>query len=118
MASDIVRANIAVHTRMADSYNQEPHFRPENQAKVRGTLEQLAERCGGGKLLDIGCGTGFIIHLAKPLFQEVHGVDVTQAMLDQVDCSGGNVQVHNSPAETLPFAVRTAVDTLDTRSNR
>lgn len=104
MASEIVRANIQVHTRMADCYNQEPHFRPENQAKVRVMLEKLAARCGGGKLLDIGCGTGFIIHLAKPFFREIHGVDVTQAMLDKIDRSGGNVHLHNAPAENVPFA--------------
>jgi len=102
MASEVVRANIEVHTRMADVYNQEPHFRPENQAKVRAILEKLAARAGGGRLLDMGCGTGFIIHLAKPFFREIHGIDVTQAMLDKIERSG-NVQLHNSPAETTPF---------------
>ena len=31
--SEIIAANIEVHTRMADSYNtNEPHYRPENRA--------------------------------------------------------------------------------------
>jgi ubiquinone/menaquinone biosynthesis C-methylase UbiE len=89
---------------MAQTYNSlEPHFRPESQAKVSDILSGLASRCGGGKLLDMGCGTGFIIKLALPFFQEIHGVDVTEAMLKQVDCSG-KVHVHNAPAEKLPFA--------------
>lgn len=105
MSSDVIRANIEVHTRMAQSYNSlEPHFRPESQAKVSGILSGLASRCGGGKLLDMGCGTGFVIKLALPYFQEIHGVDVTEAMLKQVDCSSGKVHVHNAPAEKLPFA--------------
>ena len=83
----VMRANIEVHTRMVDQYNSEPHFRPENQAKVRKVLEELAARVGGGRLLDVGCGTGFMIHLAADLFEEIHGVDVTPAMMAKVDVS-------------------------------
>jgi ubiquinone/menaquinone biosynthesis C-methylase UbiE len=104
MSTDIIRANIEVHSRMADTYNeQEPHFRPENQKKVRGILEEL-HPARGGKLLDIGCGTGFIIHLARDLFDEIHGVDVTPAMLARIDTSSGNITLHNAQAEELPFA--------------
>ena len=40
MPTLVVQANIEVHTRMADSYNRnEPHFRPENQEKVREILQ-------------------------------------------------------------------------------
>jgi len=101
----VVAANIEVHSKMAGTYDElEPHFRPENQAKVRKVLEALRQRAPGGKLLDLGCGTGFIIHLARDLFSEIHGVDVTQAMLDRVELSPGNIKLHNAPAETLPFA--------------
>jgi ubiquinone/menaquinone biosynthesis C-methylase UbiE len=103
MSSSVVEANIEVHTRLASSYNQEPHFRPENQAKVRGVLETLRRRCSGGKMLDLGCGTGFLIALARDLFEEIHGVDVTQAMLDLVDRSSGNITLHRVAAEHLPF---------------
>ena len=108
MSSSVMQANIEVHTRMAASYNRaEPHFRPENQAKVRDVLQELRQRCGGGKLLDLGCGTGFIVQLAGDLFDEIHGVDVTPAMLDQVNTSSGRVFLHNTTAETLPFADNT-----------
>ncbi len=104
MSSNVVEANIEVHSKMAKTYNElEPHFRPENQAKVKKKLEALRARATGGKLLDIGCGTGFIINLARGLFDEIHGVDVTQAMLDRVDTSTGNITLHNAPAEKLPF---------------
>jgi SAM-dependent methyltransferase len=39
-------------------------------------------------MLDLGCGTGFMIGIARDLFAEIHGIDVTKAMLDQVDRSG------------------------------
>src|SRR5271166_6612239 len=104
MAHPVIQANIEVHTRLAATYEQtEPHFRPENRAKVRRVLEELRGRCGGGKLLDLGCGTGFMIGLAHDLFAEVHGVDVTPAMLARVDTSPGNIFLHTTPAEQLPF---------------
>lgn len=103
MNSEVIQANIEVHTRMAESYNRdEPHFRPENRAKVRAKLERI-RKPGDRTLLDLGCGTGFIIDLAHDLFDEIHGVDVTQAMLDKVDVSRGKILLHNAPAESLPF---------------
>lgn len=104
MTTTVLDANIAVHTRMATTYNaSEPHFRPENQAKVRGRLEAVRHRAPGGRMLDLGCGTGFLIHLAVELFDEIHGVDITRAMIDQVDTSTGRVHVQLSPAEQTPF---------------
>jgi ubiquinone/menaquinone biosynthesis C-methylase UbiE len=106
--SEIVQANVAVHTLLAQSYNtNEPQFRPENQAKVRRNLEYLRQNTHGDRLLDIGCGTGFIINLAKDLFAQIDGVDITQAMLNQVDLSSGNITLHNTVAEKLPFEANT-----------
>jgi ubiquinone/menaquinone biosynthesis C-methylase UbiE len=102
---EVIEANIQVHTRMAESYNRnEPHYRPENRAKVRAKLEEMRRRFGSARLLDLGCGTGFIIDLAKDQFGSVEGVDVTQAMLDRVDVSSGNVRVQRCAAEAVPFA--------------
>ena len=102
---EVIEANIQVHTRMAESYNRnEPHYLPENRAKVRGRLEEMRRRFGGARLLDLGCGTGFIIDLAKELFDAIDGVDITQAMLDRVDLSSGNVSLHRCVAEALTFA--------------
>jgi ubiquinone/menaquinone biosynthesis C-methylase UbiE len=89
---------------MADSYNHnEPHFRPENQETVRKRLTALRQRVPGGKLLDVGCGTGFIIHIAAKIFDEIHGVDITPAMMAQVRLNEGNIVLHQTPAEQLPF---------------
>jgi ubiquinone/menaquinone biosynthesis C-methylase UbiE len=102
--SDIVRSNIAVHTKMASSYaRDEPHYRPENQEKVRANLLRLAEQTGTRRMLDIGCGAGFVIDQVRDLFDEVHGLDATRAMLDRVDLSSRNVTLHEGVAENLPF---------------
>src|SRR5499427_1713377 len=103
MNSEVIRANVEVHSRMVVVYQKEPHFRQEKEEKVRRILVGLRERAAGGKLLELGCGTGFIITLARDLFDEIHGVDVTPAMLARVDTSRGNIQLHNTNAERLPF---------------
>ena len=103
--TDVIDANIAVHTALSKHYNtDEPHFRPENQAKVKKRLAAVAARAGSGRLLDVGCGTGFIIHLAADIFRKIDGVDITEAMLRQVDVSRGDITLHRTRAEALPFA--------------
>jgi ubiquinone/menaquinone biosynthesis C-methylase UbiE len=100
---DVRDANILVHSKMAASYNErEPHFRPENRREVRTILEELRTQFGG-RLLDIGCGTGFIIGLAADLFDDVEGVDITPAMLERVPKTA-NVHVQEADASKLPFA--------------
>jgi len=100
---DVRDANILVHSKMAASYNEkEPHFRPENRRQVRSILEGLRTRFGPN-LLDIGCGTGFIIGLAADLFDRIEGVDITAAMLARVP-KGANIHVQESDAAKTPFA--------------
>ena len=54
------RAHDAWRTR---TQREEPHYRPENKAKVRANLLRIAEQVGTGRLLDLGCGAGFVIDL-------------------------------------------------------
>src|SRR5262245_48930527 len=102
--SEVIDANIAVHTALSKHYNKdEPHFRPENQANVKGRLSALASRAGDDRLLDVGCGTGFIIHLAADIFKKIDGIDITPAMMEQIDLSKGNITLTRTRAEDLPF---------------
>lgn len=103
----ILDANRQVHSALAISgeYNRSPHFRKENQKKVKGVLEDIVKDLSFEKttMLDMGCGTGFIIHLALDLVDEIHGVDITDEMMSQVDLSSGKVTLQNSQAENTPF---------------
>src|SRR5258706_5198399 len=92
----VISANKKLHTILASSYNEtEPHFRPENVAHVDQQLRTIFAATNGRRLLDLGCGTGFIINIAKKYAKEIDGVDVTKAMLDRVDRSGDAViRVH------------------------
>lgn len=75
-------ANITLYTKHAKTYDAQPHFKAENQEKVRALLQDYAEKTGGKRLLDLGCGTGFIMELAQPYFKEIIGVDITPKMLE------------------------------------
>lgn len=103
--TEVVEANRKVHTRLATVYDTtEPHFRPENRAKVRRRLEALAASAPStARMLDLGCGTGFVISLAHDLFERIDGIDATDAMLERVDTSPGNIHVQRGLIEALPF---------------
>lgn len=100
----VIAANIEVHSRLAAIYEKtEPHFRPENVRFVEGRLRELAARTQAKRMLDLGCGTGFVIRIARQFVPEIHGVDVTPAMLAQVDRSGpATIHLHQHDTGTFP----------------
>jgi len=86
---EAIKANIAVHSAMADDYNTvEPHFREESVLRVAAIIDEIEKSNSINKVLDLGCGTGFMINILRDRAEEITGVDVTQAMLDKVDQSG------------------------------
>jgi ubiquinone/menaquinone biosynthesis C-methylase UbiE len=100
---DPIEANKIVYAKIARQYSTiEPHYFSENQRKVKSRIMEIRKKTGP-RLLDIGCGTGFIINLAKDIYDEIHGIDVSIEMLQMVDTSGGNIRLHNIEAENLPF---------------
>ncbi|KQH80908.1 hypothetical protein AO501_29275 [Mycobacterium gordonae] len=104
---DTLEANKYVHSMLVEAgeYQKSPHFRPENIAKVRALVVSLTGEMdsAASRVVDFGCGTGFMIDLMKDRFGEVHGVDITQAMMKEVDLSSGNVFLHEAMAEQTPF---------------
>jgi SAM-dependent methyltransferase len=100
----VVRANQLLHTALAQVYNtSEPHFRSENVAHVESKLRDLLSTTEAKRMLDLGCGTGFLINLAKPYVPMIDGVDVTEAMIEQVDKSGpATIHLHLSETGTFP----------------
>jgi ubiquinone/menaquinone biosynthesis C-methylase UbiE len=104
LTKKVIEANIAVHSKLAAQYQQcEPHFRPENVAKVERRLVDLIKKTRAQKMLDLGCGTGFMINIARPHLHHIIGVDVTAAMLERVDKSGpAKIEVVNHDTGTYP----------------
>ncbi len=99
----VVEANVQLHTHLAARYRDfEPHYRPENIEKVDRKLAELAAQTQAKRLLDLGCGTGFMIDIAKHHVGRIDGVDVTPAMLGQVDQTGP-AEIHLHQADTASF---------------
>lgn len=99
---DVIRSNISVHSIMANRYSEEPHWRPENQAKVSRRLDELLPR-ERGRALDVGCGSGFLTSKLQARFESVDGLDATPAMMEKME-RFPNVNLHEGLAEALPFA--------------
>jgi 2-polyprenyl-3-methyl-5-hydroxy-6-metoxy-1,4-benzoquinol methylase len=100
----VMEANRQLHGKLAADYDRsEPHFRPENVAKVERQLAELVRRAQARRLLDLGCGTGFMLRIAARHVPWVEGVDITEEMLQRVDRSGpARVDLHL--ADTGGFA--------------
>ena len=96
----VVAANVRLHTNLSDHYQTcEPHFRPENLESVERKFLAAIDGVGARRMLDLGCGTGFMIEIAKSHVAEIHGVDATPAMLARVDRSGA-AQITLEEADT------------------
>jgi ubiquinone/menaquinone biosynthesis C-methylase UbiE len=103
---DVIEANVLMHTRAAEKYKEiEPHYSPENIERVRCILKSLKGRTEGNSLLDVGCGTGFVIDIAKEYFKVIRGVDVTPAMIEKADTASPScdIKVEIAESENLPF---------------
>lgn len=107
----VVKANIAYHSALAKlNYHEQPHFSPENIQRMDSRIADLASKTTGSQLLDIGCGTGFILDIAKKHFHKVVGVDITEEMINKVDLTSGNVEVHLGNTEDMSFLPSNSFD--------
>lgn len=106
MYQKVIDANIAIFNSISDHYDTcEPHYRPENIAQVENKLTTIFKETNATKMLDLGCGTGFLINIAKKYLPVIDGVDITPAMLDKVDKSG-NATITLYTSDTGSFDVK------------
>ncbi len=90
----VLAANVELSAQLASSYNEsEPHYRPENVARVAAKLEGVIAETGAERMLDLGCGTGFMIDIARTRIDRIHGVDARPAMIGRVDTEAGPAEV-------------------------
>jgi SAM-dependent methyltransferase len=86
---------------VAEGYEETiaPHVMAHLTRRRVVLAESLAPR--GGRVLDVGCGTGtFLRSLPAHRFERI-GVDVSDAMLDRARAHG--LEVHRATAGDLPF---------------
>jgi len=97
-----MEANIEYHTRWVDAYDEQPHFLPENKKRVKELLLEYGKESGFDSILDLGCGTGFILNIAKKYFRSMVGIDITPGMIKKI----GNIKnssIYLADSESLPF---------------
>ena len=75
-------------------------FRPSLNTHESDALERLLGS-GGGRCLDVGCGTGVALPVLSELGWSVIGVDESEDLLQRARSRGAEVAL--APAESLPF---------------
>lgn len=66
-----------------DEYEKNPSiFEYERQNEITGVISKTSEY--RDKILDIGCGTGNILRLAKNYFRRCYGVDISKKLLSEL----------------------------------
>jgi ubiquinone/menaquinone biosynthesis C-methylase UbiE len=103
---EVLEANVKLHTQLSEVYREtEPHYRKENVERVENIIKNIKDEVKGQRLLDIGCGMGFIIDIAKNFFDQIDGIDITPAMLERVNTESTKCKIclHAAEAEKMPF---------------
>jgi ubiquinone/menaquinone biosynthesis C-methylase UbiE len=102
---DVKRANLTVYNRktLADYDENRSIFHPRRQAAVSRVLRDLRERTSGESFLDIGCGTGNLLCLAKGQFPRIVGVDLAYRLLAQLRTEEPGFRLVSGDSESLPF---------------
>jgi len=101
---DIVRrANIEFYNRTAVEYSiHEPIvFPPKSHRRVRNVLEKISRKCARGRVLDIGCGIGYIAQYAERSFDRVYGIDLSCEMARIAEEHGHRVVI--ADGSHIPF---------------
>jgi SAM-dependent methyltransferase len=71
---------------------------------VMAGISRLDPKHAGGKLLDIGCGTGYFTVPIGRHYEEIHGVDVSAECIAEFQaCAPRNYTAHLIDAAELPF---------------
>ena len=71
--------------------------------KVRKIFAQSSAK----KILDIGCANGAILKPLLAVGRELHGVDISQFLVDKANANGIKAVLHNMETEPLPYVAGT-----------
>jgi len=102
---DVIRANRQVYNRRSlEWYNANSSiFNPNQQRKIRSILEDIRQRTRGERFLDVGCGTGNLLKIARDIFPEILGVDLAEYLLAEVARQEGIERLISAQADRLPL---------------
>jgi ubiquinone/menaquinone biosynthesis C-methylase UbiE len=71
---------------------------------VAQNLRSLLEAAGGGRVLEVGCGTGRWLEELQPLARQIYGFDLSRGMLGRAQERGIGLALSQGQGGELPFA--------------
>ncbi|MCF8367446.1 MAG: methyltransferase domain-containing protein [Bacteroidales bacterium] len=114
----VTNANEELHDSYADYYEKSDLnqvFTEESFLHTEKLLSESAKKYGKERLLDLGCGTGFIINVSQKHFDEIYGIDVSRKSLKLASKYNAHLvcgSVYSTPFSNDSFNVITANATL------
>jgi len=100
----VIKANLKFFSKKAIDYNkEEPSYKQENVKRVSKILKEFLKNKRNARILDIGCGTGFIIDIASKYSSNIIGVDISPEMLNEVNRRNGKIQLTRADTSILPL---------------
>jgi ubiquinone/menaquinone biosynthesis C-methylase UbiE len=104
---------LAVETEYIHTFTREEQDRLVRQAELlEPHIHKHIDLLGCSSLLEIGCGVGAQLRLLSRKYPDIHmtGVDISEAQIQRArlllakELSEGQVELHTSPGNELPFA--------------
>lgn len=100
---DVKNANRIFYDLAADVYEQVDGRRNEEISKwLDEIIEDLSKKTSGETLLDLGCGTGFVMKKAAKYFKKIYGIDISEKMVNNIKLLP-NMKVFTGDIANLPF---------------
>jgi SAM-dependent methyltransferase len=92
---------------LAESYDRHRALDPSIAQRWLDNAIRLMALPRGGRILDLGCGTGRLLHPLSAQGFWVVGIDASNAMLRRLLAKGGRARVVRANLSLLPFRDRT-----------
>jgi len=101
----IKHANRAVYNaKTVAQYEQNPSiFEPARQARIKNIINFISAKTSGKTFLDIGCGTGNVLRIARQHFGLALGVDIAEKFLKEVKKLHPELDLIAADSNRLPF---------------
>ena len=88
-----------------NNYQRTNYFSPITRARYNHLLDKFENKRNTNRILDIGCGHGFFLEVAKERGWEVYGTELSDKAIE--DCENKGIQMHKGPIHEDTFEENT-----------